>query len=60
LKEEEGEMHHFKRAIEMEAILNLCTIKKLHTTIVQEEHDVLLTRQHKKQTTRMVIGKRFY
>jgi hypothetical protein len=44
----------------MEAILNLCTIKKLHTTIVQEEHDVLLTRQHKKQTTRMVVGKRFY
>jgi hypothetical protein len=29
LREEEGEMHHFKRgAIEMEAILNLCAIKK--------------------------------
>jgi len=29
LREEEGEMHHFERgAIEMEAILNLCAIRK--------------------------------
>jgi hypothetical protein len=49
MREEEIERHHFKRgAIEMEAIPNLCAIGKLHSKIMQEEHDVLLMRQHKR------------
>jgi hypothetical protein len=35
-------------------------VGKMCIEIMQEEHDVLLTRHHQEQTTKVAIGERFY
>jgi hypothetical protein len=35
-------------------------VGKVWIRIMQQEHDVLLARQHGEQTTRVAIGERFY
>jgi hypothetical protein len=58
---EEGERHHLKRrVVHMEIILIYVLVGKLHTKIMQEEHDVPMLGQCRERTTRVVVGKRLY
>jgi hypothetical protein len=56
-----GERHHLKRKVaQMETIPNLCANEEDVHKNMPKKHDVPRAGHHGEETTRMVVGKRFF